>query len=159
MHVIEFRGLRNLPYRCEYCGEVFTTKKALEDHLWARHGKKSNNTYSDGFFKYKECGIVCEERFTIDQRITLSDRSFEETFEVFAKLQADVEKSKGLRSENKTQEKCFKDSIKNKNEIKSEGRQNKQNNAVEEMQELAESLQEFFSSIADKNPEIGKSSE
>ncbi|XP_023211557.1 zinc finger protein 225-like [Centruroides sculpturatus] len=179
MHVIELRGLRNLPFRCEYCGEVFTNKKALQDHLWMRHGKTSNHTClghfeirflkglpyrceycgrtfntesalqqhineehsggnnhtrSGGFFMYEECELMCEECFTLDQRIILPDPFSEETFEVFGKLQKDVEKSESLRSTNKTEEKCFKDSIKikDKNEIKIEDRQNKQNNAAEE---------------------------
>ncbi|XP_023211559.1 zinc finger protein 724-like [Centruroides sculpturatus] len=57
MHVFEFRNLRNLrnvPYRCEWCGETFNTESALQEHINKEHTRENNGADTGGSFKYEE---------------------------------------------------------------------------------------------------------
>ncbi|XP_023211565.1 zinc finger protein 708-like isoform X2 [Centruroides sculpturatus] len=53
MHVLEFRNLRNVPYRCEWCGKTFNTESELQQHINKEHKRQSNGAGSGETSKYE----------------------------------------------------------------------------------------------------------
>ncbi|XP_067141822.1 zinc finger protein 57-like [Centruroides vittatus] len=54
MHVFEFRNLKGVSYRCEYCGRTFNTQSALQQHINKEHTRRSNSAGPSVSFKYKK---------------------------------------------------------------------------------------------------------